>query len=306
MQSKRTIDLRKRRVGGEQTLFSKLPLVGGSSGRSGSTRKSPLRTRRRRMRVLMTLFALTLGGGIVWLGGEITYLPQFSIQQVEVVGADETSKKLVRAYVETELDNGSRPFLSSRSIFFYPARALEAGIQEYFPRIQSVTISRDSFLAQTVRVTIAERNTEARWCGNTACYLLDSAGFIFAEEATSTPSTALYTFTGVFPPDAAPLGQKFLPEHLGGVLAFLQELGTAGFAAERVSIENEQDFSVLLKRGFVIRVPLEEDLSQIVRNLDVVLSSDTLRRREGELEYIDLRFGNRVYYKFRGAAEQSE
>jgi hypothetical protein len=37
--------------------------------------------------------------------------------------------------------------------------------------------------------------------------------------------------------------------------------------------------------------------------LELVLSSDALQGKEGQLEYIDLRFGDRVYYKLRGQEE---
>ena len=43
-----------------------------------------------------------------------------------------------------------------------------------------------------------------------------------------------------------------------------------------------------------------EDPTILVKNLTLILDSDALRGKENLLEYIDLRFGNRMYYKFSG------
>jgi len=42
-----------------------------------------------------------------------------------------------------------------------------------------------------------------------------------------------------------------------------------------------------------------------VKNLELVLSSDVLKGKTDALEYVDLRFGNRVYYKLKGQKQQS-
>jgi len=64
-----------------------------------------------------------------------------------------------------------------------------------------------------------------------------------------------------------------------------------------VSVENEQDFKVSLLQRFALRASFGADADTLVRNLQDVLSSDTLRGKENKIEYVDLRFGNRVYYK---------
>jgi hypothetical protein len=37
--------------------------------------------------------------------------------------------------------------------------------------------------------------------------------------------------------------------------------------------------------------------------LQLVLSSDALTGKESELQYVDLRFGDRVYYKLQGVVQ---
>ena len=42
-----------------------------------------------------------------------------------------------------------------------------------------------------------------------------------------------------------------------------------------------------------------------MKNLQLVLSSGPLKGKDSELEYVDLRFNNRVYYKLKGEVETS-
>lgn len=303
--SRSTIDLRKKRPGIYRELFPfpKSPKTSHSS----PSRKSPLRARRRRTRVIVSLGVLVGSIGLAWGVGYATYLPQFSINTIEISGASDISPKLVRTYVETQIFDGANHFFSRGNMFLYPRRTLEENIREYFPRIHKVQISRESFLAQAIQVTVEERAPRARWCADDSCYYMDDNGFIFAAESTSTPPTIRYTFTGALPfLKTSPIGQRFLPEHLPDMFTLLERLERAGFVPTGISTLSEQDFSVMFETGFMLRASFEEDPEKIARNLELVLSSDSLREKENELQYIDLRFGNRVYYKFFGGAVESQ
>ena len=111
-----------------------------------------------------------------------------------------------------------------------------------------------------------------------------------------------YIFSGDVAGD--PLGQTYLAGRLTGVLTVLERLGQRGYAAEKVIAENAQDFSVLVSRGFYIRATYGANVEQLIRNLELALASEALVGKEQTLEYVDLRFGNRVYYKMKGEGAQ--
>ena len=77
-------------------------------------------------------------------------------------------------------------------------------------------------------------------------------------------------------------------------------LRDAGAAPLGAQLENETDISVPLADGYYIKASFGEDPSELTKNLALILSSDAIKGKIDELEYIDLRFGNRVYYKFKG------
>ena len=101
----------------------------------------------------------------------------------------------------------------------------------------------------------------------------------------------------------SPIGQTFVGAHMPGIIALLQILGQAGYTPTGATVENAQDFWVPLTQGFYIKASFGEDPENIVNNLKLVLSSDAFAGNADQLEYVDLRFGDRVYYKLQGAAE---
>jgi hypothetical protein len=292
------IDLRKRRVGAalEKTRNLRLELP--------AHRRSSLRTRRRKLKAFLAFVVLVAAAGFVYGLGAVTYLPKYSINRILVTGAENISPRLVQAFIESKLNDGEYHLLSRENIFLYPKSDITKGISVYFPRILEVKISRKALMAQAVNVIVIERQPFALWCEGinnkqntteTKCFEMDNGGFIFASAATSTYGRTV--FTGGLATSSPPIGQTFLPQEFAGVLAFVSRLKEVGLVATGVSVENEKDFAVSLTSGFVVKASFGADAGTLVRNLKDVLSSDALRDKKDTIEYVDLRFGNRVYYK---------
>ena len=312
------IDLRPGRRGapprGQQPLFQPR-----AAGEGKAPRPLSLRARRRRKRALIALVLLALIGGAVWAVSFVSYLPRFTVSVISVEGAHAVSSHLVSNYVESILNDGTYHLLSRSNIFLYPWSEIEKDIVEYFPRIKSASVSRESMLSTTLHIVLEERQPFALWCSSAEgvkCYFMDDGGFIFAE-AVST-STTEYVFRGglaastssTSSPQANPIGETFIKAHLPGLLTLLRSLGQAGFNPRGAAIVNEQDFSVPLvsaqgsgQAEFMLKASFGEDAGALARNLGLVLSSDPLKEKEDQIEYIDLRFGNRVYYRLKGGAQ---
>lgn len=296
----RIIDLRKRRVG-EQARAARARARAAQASLPFHRRTS-LRARRRKLQALLAFAVLVAAAGAVYGASELSYSSRYYINKVSVEGTSSVSPRLVRAFVETKLNDGTRPLISRENILLYPKDDIAKSVQNYFPRIRTALISRESLLAQAITVTVVERKLFALWCSEkTECFEMDDAGFVFArlEIGSQSTSTDAIVFSGGLATSTPPIGQIFLPEKFADTLALLSRLKDSGFSVTSVSVENEHDFSVSLAKGFVMRAPFDKDANTLVRNLQTVLSSESLLGKEDKIEYIDLRFGNRVYYKNR-------
>lgn len=318
MSSKKIIDLRKKRTFGAvlRKNMQVFPL-------REAPKRSPLRARRRRVRALSVLALLVFLSAVVYGVSLTSHLPQFSVQEVEIKGVQKIRKNLVRAYVEAQLYDGSYAFFSHTNIFLVPHVEIEQAIRSYFPRVEKAQVSRDSLLASVITVVVDEREAFARWCFSTAmslaqagdsstasCYLMDRGGFIFAPASTSTSLVENpYIFYGQISSASSsasvePVGNTYLPDGFAALSALLARLDQAGFVAHTIS-EGGDDMVIGLDRGFDLYLAFDDDPDTILANLQLALSSEELRGREDDLEYIDLRFGNRMYYRFKGGEQQT-
>ena len=113
-----------------------------------------------------------------------------------------------------------------------------------------------------------------------------------------------YIFSGALAGE--PVGQVFIPGHLPGLLALLSVLQQQnGLTPLRVSVVSGQDFSVDFQEGFLLKASFGADAGTLARNLKLVLGSDALSGKESQIEYVDLRFGNKAYFKLKGESATS-
>lgn len=299
----KVIDLKKKAEKREETRWAAPPRP-QSSARTAS-KPQRLRNRRRKQRALMFSICMLVGAGLVGGLGVASHAERFAIKDVQVQGAEQLSANALTAAVQSGLADNFWRIFAKKNMFIYPAGDIEESLTTEFPRIKDVDVSRPSLLAQAVVVTVNEREPYAKWCSAT-CYLLDASGFIFAESSSAqTPATA-YTFRGGLIPNMSPIEQTFLRGRLVDITHFLQLLTDAGFKPLGMTVQNEKDFAVPLESGPTLLVPFDVEGEKIVRDFQIALEADSVRDRVSELEYVDLRFGNRVYYKFKGEAAPQE
>lgn len=272
-------------------------------------RRSALKERKRRFRAVITAAASVCALLTAYAVHVASYMPQFTFQHVTVTGTATMDAALMQQFVEGELQNESHGFISGRNIFIYAFRPLERSIMAHNPIVKNARVSRDTSLGNGIIVDIEERNPYARWCTEGgSCYKMDDTGLVFAKLGV-TPTSSLaspYIFSGKLstttPPSLAeePLGDTFAGVHFVGITNLLRGLGQSGHIAYGASLQNEQDFFIPLEDGFYIKASYGENPDTLVKNLNLVLSSDALKDKKADLEYVDLRFGNKVYYKLKG------
>lgn len=273
--------------------------------REPSPRKPTLRTRRRRTRVLMVAGVIAILGFSAFGVRALSYQERFAIAEVNVTGVEAIDPSRARSLVEEILDAKTFTFLSRRNILFYPRSEIETTLRDTIPHIERVQVSRESLLGNALTVTIRERDHFAQWCSESACFAMDASGYVFAEATTTDAFSTPYVFEGSISADGSPIGQVYLPGRLAGVLTFLERLGQNGIRAEQIAVDGEQDYSVMVAPGYAIRAVFGSDVGLLVKNLELILGSEALRGKEEQLEYIDLRFGNRVYYRLKGAQQEA-
>ncbi|MDB5188050.1 MAG: hypothetical protein JWO50_570 [Candidatus Kaiserbacteria bacterium] len=293
MRSKNVIDLRNRRTD------TRAPQPAHAVRLKDIRRASPTRARRRRFRVvaLCIVFALLVAG--TYSVHVASYAERLTVQDAVVTGGTPTLQTQVHDFALQQLQASSTSFLSKKNIFLYNVTPLATALFAAYPQIASIKIEHTSLFSRTLTITIVERTIYGWWCDNFVdCYAMDATGKIFAQ-ATATSSLQHFIFRGGISATSSPIGQMYLPTHIKAVNEMLQAFIAAGVTPLGATAVNDQDFNINLSDGSYIKASFSENPTDVVKNVLLVRNSNELAHATSSIDYIDARFGDRIYYKLK-------
>lgn len=291
-----------------------------------SNRKDFLRsqslTRKRRKKKVMKLwivfFCICLFLALItWL----ISLPSMAIKKIVVVGNTNVTSEEIQRIGDDILNSKYVGLFSKRNALLYPKDKIERTLLQTYPRISAVGIETESF--EILNIKIKEREAVSIWCAAIQCYLVDKDGYIFAEYHEKLGDTVGGDVTNINPDKE--LGQ--LPKLYGGdqfvgpepvgksiftkklylnIRDAITELQQSGLAINSVHVYSRDEIVFTVLGGgkliFSDRKPFEVSLEDLKSSLkSSVFSGSTSSSSKivlpARFEYIDVRFGNKVFYK---------
>ncbi len=275
-----------------------------SSNSSKDFLKSQAVSRRRRKKKFVRLY-LFISLFIVLLIGLVLLLrlERLQIRNVVVTGNVTLSEQEIEDFVNNIIDSNYLFLIPKRNSLIYPADTIQASIKNKFLRVADVSMDTESF--EFLNVKITERKAVAKWCNPVDCYVIDDNGYAFSKYedplATDQQNLDLLVFTGMDESiGSEPLGKNIIPKEM--VTKFLElKVVLEGFGLTAEELEYRSKDEIVFKidgSGRIIlneRRPLEESMN----NLKTVLDSEVFKGKLESMDYIDTRFGNKVFYKFK-------
>ncbi len=193
---------------------------------------------------------------------------------------------------------------SKANIFLYPKGKIENDLKMLYPTLGSTDIHALDF--HTISVTVAERTPHALWCGNgnatssEGCVLLDDSGLAYAY-APEYSGHVYETYIGALP--EGPLPKQFLTPALFHSLSALVETFAKKIAPDgitTVTIDEHNDVRIAASGGYDILFALGDSGGDIFQRFTLTLTAAPFTTHKlSEFQYIDLRFGDKVYYKLK-------
>ena len=227
------------------------------------------------------------------------------VSSIDVNGLQTIPKDDVLSEANAILEKKRILGISSRNYFLLPSGELTASISEKFPKIDSVMINKDGIRRAVLE--LRERQVAGVWCrgrvgesgsvyANSECLYFDKNGIIFEYSPKSSGSIVFSVVD--FRDGDKKLGEKVLDpelikdmEEISGIIS-----KNFSFGVREFTISQGGEFEVVTSENWNIRLGQGERRGQF-SNLKYVLDEEIKEKRHS-LEYIDLRLGNRVYYKF--------
>ncbi len=263
------------------------------------------RARRSRRR---TSALLALGGGLLIIAALVivSRLPSLQVRSVVVSGNEATTEEELRTVIDENLKGHYLFLIPKSNIFLYPRAAIENAITAAIARVATANVSSADL--STISVVIKERGPSALWCEGVVdlndpvpdpCYFIDGDGLIYGKAPVFSGNVFL-RFWGIHGGD--PTGLRLMPLSEYRELSFLlNTLPKFSLEPTDVVFDNQNaDVTVHLKGRARLLFSRTQGLGDVLLNLDSVLSSEPLEGKDSlTIDYIDLRFGNKIFYRVR-------
>lgn len=273
-------------------------------------RSQSLTRKRRKKKVLkIWLFILSLVVfliGLAWLFS----LQSLAIKKVIVIGNANITSGEIQNITNTILDEKYLGLFSKRNAFIYPKDYITKTLSQTYPRIEDIVLDTESL--EILNIKVKERTGSSVWCAAVLCYLVDGQGYIFAESTSSTTSqahTVLYGGDQFVGPE--PIGKHIFTENVyGDILKTIDELEKENLIIKEVHVFSRDEIVFTATNSGKIIFSDRKPFAVSLENLRSSLKSSVFAGQKNgsssssRFEYIDVRFGNKVFYKLNKNKEE--
>lgn len=242
----------------------------------------------------------------VWYGAR---RPEVTITEVEVSGGSTVPLEAVRTKAESLLSGTYALLIPRRFSYLFPKTEIIDAIDS-MPRVHSTSVVRDS--RNKISVTFDEYVPYALWCNaiatnasaTPACIFVDDQGFAFA----TAPALYGETFVRFAIEGRGPVVGEHVydPETLAHYRSFAEAIATYHHSRLASIFETkDSDLMLSLSSGVTLMITKDADIQSIFENIESILLSEKFKSTPLEsFEYIDLRFGSKIYVKEWGAGDE--
>ncbi len=194
------------------------------------------------------------------------------------------------------------------SAFTIPRKKITSALINAWPSIEKIKVEADD--RNALIIEIKERKAAALWCGESEedflsegpaeCYYVDKSGYLFSKSPNFSDGVFLKFFGKL-------MGEEIIDSFLEDSSSFYDRLTFAKSLSEldidirKAFYSHDGQFVLRASQNFFILLDSLSPLERIFKNLSAVVRQEILTDDPlyglSKLEYIDLRFDNKVYYK---------
>lgn len=246
----------------------------------------------------------------------MTHRPSLYISTIKVEGVHAVDAKSIYDIADRALAGKFLYSINRNNTYLYPASLVEAEIKALSQRIAYTKVSfpdRHTLLANIVEYTptflYCRKSEDLRRDASSTenivpsdCYFADEKGYVFshAPEYIGYPFVAIIASSSVEGmPLPSPLGTVPVdPKEYETIRSFVDRLSRAGFTTHAITLLERNDIRLSLDTSWTLLWTTTEKPEQSISNLQVLLTAmNGDKKAKGEVREIDLRFGNKIFYK---------
>lgn len=254
----------------------------------------------------------TVGYIFLWVSftGLVIFVLFFSsllrLKQKDIAPTEHVSRDDVAAVIDSVLSGNSFGIIPNDTmpVAFVRKHTVERKLLEKFPVFRSVTVS--FLFPSTIVLKIEERNTVLVLCSGGPCFFVDEKGIAFdvAPAPYDQDVTGMLT---VVDTSAKPVSQKdmlFSEDFLQSFPTLQQklrdELDLEIFSVAETPSRFSDELWLRSTDGWELRMSAAVPLEKSIRALRLLFAKTLPENNRKNLDYIDLRTENRIFYLLKG------
>ncbi len=231
------------------------------------------------------------------------------INKIEIFGLEKLEEAPVRNMIEDKITGKFFRAVEKNSLILLQKSALKKVLLDNFKRIEDARIEK--VFPDTLKITIKERKLTMLLCGQGSCYILNEKGEPYpaenfsVEELEKENLITLRDLSGTrIDPDTNPLEADFQEFILKLENKVSEDAGIILKKNYETPSRMSGDLRAETEEGWKIFFGASVGLEKEVLMLKAVLDNKIEKEKRKDLEYIDLRIDNKIFYKFRDGAVQ--
>ena len=227
----------------------------------------------------------------IWHGTRVQVL---TIDTVSVSGGKTIKHSLVEELAQKELEGEYFGLIPKRFAWLYPEKSIHESLRDV-ERIHDISINRVN--GKEIKITFDEYVSRALWCESVEsdnCVFLDEEGFAFAPAPKLTGGSFL-RFVQI---GQTPELQKNISavESYNDLFLLTELLAEQSWFVSHIELDTVGDAFLSLVDGGELKIALSQSPEETLDNFLTVISSEDFSHVEpGNFQYIDLRFGKKVF-----------
>jgi len=229
---------------------------------------------------------------VIFLVYVIIYSDLFKIKSIKISGAELINQIELEQIIDDQLQTWRWRLLPQKNVLFTSKKKITRAISERYG-LDEIEIKRGW---QKITINIKERISYLIINSQSKFYFADKQGIIIRE----VPTAETVNYQGEFPilnlPDEINIGSMAVTAKMVEFILNLNDrIKTLGIEAESYQSGGPTEITLITKTGWQAHFDINNDLDISIENMQMVLNNKV--KDLSSLEYIDLRFGDKIYYK---------
>ncbi len=271
---------------------------------------------RKRLFVLLFILLICIIIGLSYLSGwEKITINKINVSGTHVIYSEEISK-----VVEKDLSGKYFYLFYKKNFLIYPESKIYNDLITQFPRIDKLSLNLKN--STILDITLSERTGSYLWCGDKVpvdqtqigenCYFLNDNGYIFDKAPYFSGNLYFKFYIPLSNAGDSPLTKQILPkDEFVSLVNFIDTISSLGFKPMYLTFDSIGSANIYLenKNGNtnpIIMFSTDQDnngdFNKIGENFSLAMQkpefANEIRKNFNNLFYIDLRFKDKILYKF--------